>query len=1073
MEISLRDIVLVHLAERSATVEADAAVPVAELCEVLGFEKRGLSGRVELLSTLDELTGAELVVEHGRADRGIAGEQRGYALTDRGRERAATIRDRVADRVVTVRDGDPVDVPLSAIDEHLPPPALARALARLGDDGVVRVAAPDERFVNRTADLDRLERVLDRVAGGDPASVLVAGAAGIGKTTLVSDEFADRAAAAGVRIVVETCSADRTEPYGPIGDAVERLGVTDLPLRSDADPDPSDAETYAAERSAMFEAVADGLTDAAADAPVALVVEDLHAAGEATLALFEALSTQLHGGVALIGTYRPEDLPADHPLDRLAEAWDDDAHADAEARSVDRVHRTLSSFSRADTRRLIESVLGESEVPAAFVDILYEHTGGNPLFVEESVSRAVSEGIVDPAYDVYPEERSALPLPESVEAAIGLRVGAVDDATERMLEVAALIGQEVPTDVLAAALDLDADAVDRRLDLLVDARVLERADEETLRFASGLVRETCVDRVPDERAAAHHRRIAEAYATVHEDDPDRHAAVARHRRAAGDHEAAFESYREAGERALELYAAEAAAEAFETAHAIHEEALDSPADDEDALALLDRLATTQMLQDDYAAADRYLRYVAERTTDDDRRRTVATRRARLWRERGDYERALDVVQSAIEAAGVDETAESADLVAFEGFLQGKRGEYDAAEDAYDRAVALAEAVGDDDLIERLRRSRAGVDLERGTVDEETLSAFQAALETAREDDDEMSEGIALLNLGIAFAERGDYERAEARLRDCIDRFESVGVENHVCDARNTLGTVLASRCRWDDALDEYEQVLETARRLDNGRLQTYAHINTTELHETRGDVDRARECAAAGLAVAEELDNPHYCVETLLGLTRLALAADEPDTAAEHVERAATIAAEEVTEVLPRVCARHGDVARARGDDETALTHYDRGLDRRESVGEAAADAVLPLQTGAALAAVATGDHDRARAAADAALSAARDGLGADEQAPFVRAHTVAGVVARERGGHDDAGQHLGTALERARADGRRLGAWRANYELALVELALGDDQEATSRLRDVRDAAAEGGAERLVRRCEAALSES
>jgi hypothetical protein len=52
------------------------------------------------------------------------------------------------------------------------------------------------------------------------------------------------------------------------------------------------------------------------------------------------------------------------------------------------------------------------------------------------------------------------------------------DPTEEVLRVAGLIGQGVPLDVLVSALELSPSATERQLDILVDARVLERAEEE-------------------------------------------------------------------------------------------------------------------------------------------------------------------------------------------------------------------------------------------------------------------------------------------------------------------------------------------------------------------------------------------------------------------------------------------------------------------------------------------------------------------------------------------------------------------------------------------------------------------
>jgi hypothetical protein len=52
------------------------------------------------------------------------------------------------------------------------------------------------------------------------------------------------------------------------------------------------------------------------------------------------------------------------------------------------------------------------------------------------------------------------------------------DPTEEVLRVAGLIGQGVPLDVLVSALELSPSATEQQLNILVDARVLERVEEE-------------------------------------------------------------------------------------------------------------------------------------------------------------------------------------------------------------------------------------------------------------------------------------------------------------------------------------------------------------------------------------------------------------------------------------------------------------------------------------------------------------------------------------------------------------------------------------------------------------------
>ena len=80
------------------------------------------------------------------------------------------------------------------------------------------------RFFARAEELERLRGLTSEAAGGASAAVLIAGDAGVGKTSLVV-EAARRAAAAGALVVVGRCvdfGADAL-PYLPFAEALSQL----------------------------------------------------------------------------------------------------------------------------------------------------------------------------------------------------------------------------------------------------------------------------------------------------------------------------------------------------------------------------------------------------------------------------------------------------------------------------------------------------------------------------------------------------------------------------------------------------------------------------------------------------------------------------------------------------------------------------------------------------------------------------------------------------------------------------------------------------------------------------------
>ncbi|HEV8628500.1 MAG TPA: adenylate/guanylate cyclase domain-containing protein, partial [Acidimicrobiia bacterium] len=208
-------------------------------------------------------------------------------------------------------------------EPSLPMPALLTGAGRI--------------FVGRDEELERLGRLWKDATSGERRVAALAGEPGIGKTRLAV------ALAAAVRdlggvVLAGRCDEDLGVPYQPFVEALRhyvtraperRLGrhpgelarlLPDLAQFVDGLPEPlrSDPET---ERYRLFDAVAAWLSDLSAEAPVLLVLDDLHWAAKPTLQLLRHVlrfSEPLR--LLVVATYRDSDIGRGHPLgDLLAE----------------------------------------------------------------------------------------------------------------------------------------------------------------------------------------------------------------------------------------------------------------------------------------------------------------------------------------------------------------------------------------------------------------------------------------------------------------------------------------------------------------------------------------------------------------------------------------------------------------------------------------------------------------------------------------------------------------------------------------------------------------------------------
>ena len=188
------------------------------------------------------------------------------------------------------------------------------------------------RFVGRVEELGRLLGALERTEQGKPATVLLAGDAGIGKTRLL-EELHDQAQRRGYQVLIGGCLevGDVGLPYvavvvalrGFAADAEDgRLiaaakglpGLERLLPELAGEPTAVSAPGGGLDQLQLFDAIRALFERLSDDAPVLVVLEDLHWADRSTRDLLAFLVRTLHGRIALVASYRSEGLDRRNPL---------------------------------------------------------------------------------------------------------------------------------------------------------------------------------------------------------------------------------------------------------------------------------------------------------------------------------------------------------------------------------------------------------------------------------------------------------------------------------------------------------------------------------------------------------------------------------------------------------------------------------------------------------------------------------------------------------------------------------------------------------------------------------------
>ena len=351
------------------------------------------------------------------------------------------------------------------------------------------VAMTTEPLVGREASLARVREVIGRSAAGGRSLLLVSGPAGICKSSLV------RAAVGEVDVLGwATCvEAIATPGYWPWSRALEAVAAavgTDATIRAAGEDAPlfaviapafgtaAPSEGSERDRLLLMDAVNRWLLRVAAERPVVIVLDDLQWADESSLAMLEYVARDpTPAALALIGCARDDelDVSARRRLSKLAMA----------GTTIE-----LEGLDRTAVEELATSVAGR--LSPMQLEVLFRRAGGHPVFTRE-LALLAREG------------RDHL-LPTAVRDAIDRRLAGLTERTREVLQMAALAGNAIDTDVVVAA-GLPRAEVDAAVEAARAAGVVTADDADRPRFSHDLYRETISAAIPLDLRAALHQRI--------------------------------------------------------------------------------------------------------------------------------------------------------------------------------------------------------------------------------------------------------------------------------------------------------------------------------------------------------------------------------------------------------------------------------------------------------------------------------------------------------------------------------------------------------------------------------------
>ena len=723
-------------------------------------------------------------------------------------------------------------------------------------------ALPDRPIVTREDELRHITDALDATLGGAAKMVFLSGEPGVGKTRL-AQETSIAAQERGFLVVTGRCQEPyQTMPYYPFVEALLAAVTNAAPaireelprswpevqrLLPDAvqDREASGAYRRAEEQQRLFWSVTRFFQALALGQPVALLLDDLHWADDASLSLLQHLAQHTRASrVFVLGAYRDTDLPRRHPLRRMI-------HDLSRERLADRL--AVTRLSQAGTAALVATVIAGSEVsevsgmseageaPASLVEAIHRSTDGNPFFTVEVLRALQQRGEMRSANGHWEwQGEQALLVPESVQAAIDERLARLDPGAQELLAEASILGESFAFDDLVALQARDEGEVEAALEAAIAAALVQEIGPDNYRFNHVLTQQALYHGISRRRRRRLHLAAGAALERLPQGQQSGHASeLAWHFLQADEPARALPYVLLAGDHAQAIYAYAAAEGRYHTAVELARAQQDTA---QEAVAQA-RLGTALAGLAQWDAALVALRRAAELDSATGAGKAFAQDIAlmcRVYNDHGIPETGIEHIQAYI-ARLPDQVPPGALAAVYTAlsYLYVASGRYSELLSAAERAVELASSAGEPRLLAEAK-GRHGVALA-------VLGRFDEAIPQLQE---------------------------VVRLAEAADGLETrVLALNNIAHCRLQIGPLAPAR-------ESFDLACELAPRLHSPVMMPLLLVNRAYANYLLGDWQRAHADLTSAAQSAQEMGINAMSASLPVMLGRLYLAEGRPTDAA-------------------------------------------------------------------------------------------------------------------------------------------------------------------------------------------------
>jgi len=522
---------------------------------------------------------------------------------------------------------------------------------------------------------------------------------------------------------------------------------------------------------------------------------------------------------------------------------------------------------------------------------VYEKSGGNPFFVEEVLRSLAEERMIQPGEKGWTvPDVSRIQIPKTVKAVVTQRLKRLDEACQRTLSLAAVVGREFDFQVLREITGLEEDQLVNHLDECLRSGLIQERrvpTGEIYAFTDNQVRDVLYEEVSTVRRRRYHLQIGQIFEKLHAENLEEHAdELAYHFTEGRNNAKALKYFLKAGDRAMKIHANEEASSYFESAFNLLEK---TGGEARDKARVAQALGDLKYWNGEFEVSAKYFseasRLLKEVGDNKGLARVYVKMSEILAWSLGRYEDALANLNEVLKILENEpESPELAEVYAEIAFLH-----YNCLE-GLSEAVPLGRKALD--LAEKLGalEVKAGCYCELTFTEladlQEAIKYVEEGLKIALENNfTELAVEDGYFYLPLHYFALGDFDRAMEYSKEGLEFARKVGCLAWSGWTIAVIANIYAWTGEMQKAIETAEEAIQASKKTGHLASLNGALYVRGDIYRTIGEWDKAYECYMQALEIAERVYDQGWLIMGNSSLGRLCYEKEEYGKAEEILQK--------------------------------------------------------------------------------------------------------------------------------------------------------------------------------------------